>query len=128
MQFMMIVKANDEYEAGQPPPPALTARIAEYSAQMAKQGVVLQGAGLVPSSRGARIQAAGGTLMVMDGPFSETKELIAGFAIIRADSREQAIEFGKDFMRQHIEVLGAGYTGQLEVRQIFDPTDASHPC
>jgi hypothetical protein len=128
MQFMMMVKANEDYEAGQPPPPALMARMAEYSARMAKEGVLLSGAGLVPSSRGARIHAAGGTLTVMDGPFSEANELIGGFAIIRADSREQAIEFGKDFMRQHVEVLGAGYTGELEIRQIFDPSDVVHPC
>jgi hypothetical protein len=128
MQFMMMVKANADYEAGNPPSPAMMERMAEYSQRMAKEGVLVQSEGLLPSRAGARIHAAGGTLSVVDGPFSEAKELIGGFAIVRANSREHAIELGKDFMRQHIEVLGPGYTGELEIRQVFDPNDAGHPC
>ncbi|MFV8753142.1 YciI family protein [Nannocystaceae bacterium ST9] len=120
---MMMVKASEDYEAGRPPPPALMARMAEYSAEMAKRGVLLETSGLAPSSMGARIHLAGGTLTVMDGPFSETKELVGGYAIIRAETREQAIEFGKDFMKVHVEVLGPGYSGALEIRQLFDPND-----
>jgi hypothetical protein len=75
------------------------------------------------------VKAAGGKLTVTDGPFAETKELIGGFAVLEASSREDAIRLGKEFMQLHVDVLGPAYEGTLEVRQMFDSngTDCGGP-
>jgi hypothetical protein len=124
MRFMMIVKADQAYEAGRPPVPALIAAIGKHSEEMAKAGVLLQSGGLLPSSKGARVQVSGGKMRVTDGPFAETKELIGGFAILEAASKEEAIRLGKEFMQLHVDVLGQSYEGTLEVRTMFDPASA----
>lgn len=124
MRFMMIVKADQAYEAGRPPAPALIAAIGKHSEEMAKAGVLLQSGGLLPSSKGARVQVSGGKMTVTDGPFAETKELIGGFAILEAASKEEAIRLGKEFMQLHVDVLGQSYEGTLEVRTMFDPASA----
>ena len=126
MRFMMMVKADPNYEAGRPPDPALLAAIGKLSEEMAKRGVLLQSGGLLPSSKGARVRASGGKMTVTDGPFAETKELIGGFAILEAASKEEAIRLGKEFMQRHIDVLGQSYDGTLEIRPMFDP--ASGGC
>ena len=126
MRFMMIVKADPTYEAGTPPDPALIAAIGALSEKMTKAGVLLQSGGLQPSSNGARVGVSKGKMSVVDGPFVETKELIGGFAILEAASREEAIRLGKEFMQVHIDVLGESYEGTLEVRAMFDP--ASGQC
>ena len=126
MRFMMIVKANPSYEAGRPPDPALLAAVGKLSAEMAKAGVLIQSGGLAPSSMGARVQVSGGKMTVTDGPFAETKELVGGFAILEAASKEEAIRLGREFMQVHVNVLGPSYEGTLEVRQMFDP--ASGDC
>ena len=120
MQFMMIVNANRDYEAGRPPDPALLAAIGALGDKMAKAGVLLQRGGLLPSSKGARVRASGGRLTVTDGPFAETKELIGGFAILEAASKEEAVRLGEEFMQLHVDVLGESYEGTLEIRQMFD--------
>jgi hypothetical protein len=79
-----------------------------------------QTGGLLPSSAGARVRVAGGKLTVTDGPFAEAKELIGGYAILRASSKEEAIELGKDFMKLHADVLGSSYEGELEIRQMAE--------
>ena len=129
MRFMMIVKADPAYESGQPPNPALIAAVTELSQRMAKTGALIQSGGLLPSVSGARVKAAGGKLTVTDGPFAETKELIGGFAVLEASSREDAIRLGKEFMQLHVDVLGPAYEGTLEVRQMFDSngTDCGGP-
>jgi hypothetical protein len=93
---------------------------------MAKAGILLQSGGLLPSSTGARVRVSGGKLTVTDGPFAETKELIGGFAILEAASKEEAIRLAKEFMQLHLDVLGPSYEGALEVRAMFDP--ASGGC
>jgi hypothetical protein len=120
MRFMMIVKANKESEAGRPPSPELMAAIGKLTEEGMKSGRVLSNGGLLPSSMGARIQVGGGRLTVVDGPFAETKELIGGFAIIQADSKQEAIEQGSRFMQIHADVLGPSYEGELEVRPMYD--------
>ena len=87
---------------------------------MREAEILLESGGLLPSSKGARIQVGGGKLNVVDGPFAETKELVGGFAIMKADSRDEAIEMGKAFMQIHVDVLGPEYEGQLEIRQLMD--------
>jgi hypothetical protein len=124
MRFMMIVKADPNYEAGRPPDPALIAAIGKLSEKMTKVGVLLQSGGLQPSSKGARVRVSGGKMSVTDGPFAETKEIIGGFAILEAASKEEAIRLGKEFMQVHVDVLGPSYDGTLEVRPMFDPAGA----
>jgi len=124
MRFMMIVKADAGYEAGRPPDPGLIAAIGKLSEEMAKSGVLIQSGGLQPSSKGARVRASGGKMTVTDGPFAETKELIGGFAILEAASKDEAIRLGEQFMQLHVDVLGQSYEGTLEVRPMFDPAGA----
>ena len=124
MRFMMIVKADPSYEAGGPPNPALLAAIGKLSEEMTNAGVLLQSGGLLPSSKGARVRASGGEMTVTDGPFAETKELVGGFAILEAGSKDEAIRLGKKFMQVHVDVLGQAYEGTLEIRPMFDPASA----
>ena len=114
MRFILIVKATKDSEAGKMPSQTELAEMGKFNEEMAKAGVMLAGEGLHPSSKGARIQYAGKKRTVVDGPFAETKELIAGFWIIQARSREEAIEWMK---RAPFE------EGQVEIRQIFEAED-----
>jgi hypothetical protein len=120
MRFLMMVRADEDYEAGRPPAPALMAAIGQLSAEMARAGILLEQGGLLPSAAGARIQTSNGRLTVTDGPFTETKELIGGYAILKADTKAEAIELGKRFMQAHVDALGPSYRGQLEIRQLYD--------
>jgi hypothetical protein len=93
MRFMIIVKANKDSEAGVMPPEKLIAEMAAYHEELAKAGTLLDGSGLQPSSKGWRIHYSGGKQTVVDGPFAETKELIAGYTLIQVKSREEALEW-----------------------------------
>jgi hypothetical protein len=126
MRFMMMVKADRDYEAGLPPRPELIDAIGKLSEQMAKSGVLVDTGGLLPSSRGARVRVAGGKLHVVDGPFAETKELIGGYAIVEAKSRDEAIALGRRFMEVHAQILGPSYAGECEIRQMFDGANCAH--
>ena len=123
---MSIIKADKTFETGAPPDPKLMVAIEKLTAEMMSAGVVLDIGGLLPSALGAKVYATGGKLSVKDGPFTEAKELIGGYAVLQVKSKEEAIELGKKFMQAHIDALGASYEGELEVRQMFDPTDM--PC
>jgi hypothetical protein len=125
MRFIMMIKANKDYEAGVPPDPKLLAAIGQYTQEMIKAGVVLATEGLMPSSKGARLRLSDGKLTVIDGPFTEAKELIGGFAIVKASSRKEAIELGSRFMMLHKEALGGKWEGECEIRQLseYGPTE-----
>ena len=123
MRFMTMIEGDKNYEAGAPPDPRLMAAIGKLTEEMMKAGVVVATEGLHPSSKGARIQASGGKLTVTDGPFSEAKELIGGFAILQVKSKAEAIEMGRRFMQLHQDILGPTWEGHLEIRQLFDPSD-----
>lgn len=129
MKYMMMVKldgkseAAKNYEAGIQPDANLEAAMGKLIEQMTKAGVLLDMGGLLPVSKGARVRAVGGKLVVTDGPFVESKEVIGGYAIIRAKSKAEAVEAGQDFMKLHLDILGPSYEGELEVRQLFDPAD-----
>ena len=123
MRFMVMVKGGKDYEAGLPPKPELLAAMGKLSHEMMEAGVLLETGGLLPSSRGARVRASGGKLSVTDGPFTETKELIGGYAIVQAQSRDEAVELGRQFMELHVTVLGSSYDGECEIRQLFDAGD-----
>ena len=121
MRFMIIVKATDESEAETSPAPeeALLAEMVGYHEQLAKAGVLLDGSGLKPSSQGWRIRYNGEKRTVIDGPFSETKELIAGYTLIQAKSREKAMEWARCFPNPE----GAGKPAEIEVRQLYELED-----
>ena len=106
MRFMMIVKADERSEAGVMPTEAELAEMAKYNEELIKAGVMLAGDGLYPSVKGARIHFDGNKTRVVDGPFTEAKELIAGFWILQVKSREEAIEWGKrvPFTEGHVEL------------------------
>jgi hypothetical protein len=119
MRFMILVKANKESEAGVKPPEELFAEMADYHEQLAKAGVLLDGSGLQPSSKGWRIRYSGGKRMVVDGPFTEAKELIAGYTMIQVKSREEAVEWSRRFPNPTID----GGDCEIEVRQLFELED-----
>lgn len=119
MRFMMIVKANKDSEAGQMPSEELLSAMGKYNEQLMQAGVLVDLAGLHPSSKGARVKFSGGKQTIMDGPFAETKELIAGYWIIKVKSRQEAIEWAKRVPNPH----GEGNEGEIELRQIFELDD-----
>jgi hypothetical protein len=119
MRFMMIVKASKDSEAGVMPGQELLSAMGKYNEELMKAGVLLDGAGLQASSKGARIQFSGGKRTVVDGPFTEAKELIAGYWIIQVKSREQAIEWAKRAPAPH----GPNQESEIEVRQFFEIED-----
>ena len=123
MRFMMMMKADKNSEAGQPPDPKLMAAMGKFVEEMTRSGVLLSTGGLGPSMMGARLVATGGSLKQIDGPFAETKELIAGYAIIQAKSKDEAIEHGRRFMKLHMDVFGPTWEGSCEIRPAFGPED-----
>lgn len=124
MKYMMIVKANPEFEAGKPLNPKLIEVVGKLAEEQRQKGILITAGGLLPTRTGARIRVSSKNVTVIDGPFAETKELVGGFAIMEAQSREHAIELGKQYMQLHAEIMGPEYEGELEVRAMFDPTDA----
>ena len=119
MRFMIIVKATKDSEAGVRPSEQLFAAMAGYHEQLVKAGVLLDASGLQPSSKGWRIKYTGGKRTLTDGPFAETKELIAGYTIIQVQSREEALEWTRRFPNPSID----GKDGEVEVRQLFELED-----
>ena len=117
MRFMVIVKATKDSEAGVLPSAELLAEMGKYNEELVKAGVMLAGEGLHPSSKGVRVRFSGPNRMVIDGPFAETKELIAGFWLIQVKSKEEAIEWVKRIPNPHDEET------EIEVRQVFDAED-----
>ena len=119
MRFMIIVKATKESEAGPMPEEKLLADMASYHEELVKAGALLDGSGLQPSSKGARIRYSGSKRTVIDGPFAETKELVAGYSIIQVKSREEAIEWAKRMPNP----AGEGKEAEIEIRQLFELGD-----
>jgi hypothetical protein len=116
MRFMMIVKASKDSEAGVMPSDELISAMTKYNEQLVKAGVLLDASGLQPSSKGFRVRYSGGKPTIIDGPFAETKELIAGYWIINVRSREEAVEWAKRIPAPH----GKNTEGEIEVRQFFE--------
>src|SRR5437867_6789823 len=119
MRFMVIVKANKDSEAGVLPDQKILAEMGKFNEELVKAGVMLAGEGLQPSSKGARVEFKGGKKRVIDGPFSETKELVAGFWLWQARSKEEAIEWAK---RIPVNAFENG-DGIVEIRQVFEAED-----
>ena len=116
MRFMLIRKADEDTEAGVIPTPEFFAEMQRYNEEMATAGVFLQGEGLMASARGARVKLRRGKPTVTDGPFTETKELIAGFTMIKVGSRAEAIAWARRWPAIDSEA-------DIEVRQLFDAED-----
>src|SRR5262245_57996617 len=119
MKFMLISYATKEWEAGLPPDPRLLAAIPRLYQNMPKASAMIGTGGLAPSSMGAKVRVSGGKVIVTDGPFTETKELVGGYAIVEANSKEDAIAIAKRFWQLHVDVLGPSYEGGGEIRQMF---------
>ena len=121
MRFMMLLKGNEASEAGVLPSQKILEAMGRYNEEMVKAGVMLAGEGLQPSSKGAKVVFSGEKRTVVDGPFTEAKELIAGFWIIQAKSLEEAIEWAR---RCPFEVDDQyGSEAEIEIRQVFEADD-----
>ena len=119
MRFMIMVKASPQSEAGGMPEEGLIAAMAEFHEQLAKAGVLLDAAGLQPSAKGWRVRHSNGQRQVVDGPFAETEELVAGYTLIQVRTREEALEWTRRFPAPH----GERSDGEIEVRQLFELED-----
>jgi hypothetical protein len=117
MRFMILVKANKDTEAGILPSEQLLTEMGKYNEELVKAGVLLAGEGLQPSSKGARVKFSGTKRTVIDGPFAEVKELIAGFWLIDVKSKEEAIEWVKRVPNP------TGEESEIEIRQVFEAED-----
>jgi hypothetical protein len=121
MKVMVLVKASKDSEAGVMPSEQLLREMGKFNEELVKAGVMLAGEGLHPSSKGKRVHFSGEKRLVMNGPFAETKELLAGFWIWKVKSMEEAVEWLKRCPNPHHA------DGEVEIRQIFDPEDFA-PC
>jgi hypothetical protein len=119
MRFMIIVKATPQSEQGVMPEETLFAAMADYHEQLAKAGVLLDASGLQPSSKGWRIRYRDGKRTLVDGPFAETKELVAGYTLIEVKSREEALEWSRRFPAP----MGELAEGEIEVRPLYELED-----
>jgi hypothetical protein len=117
MRFMVIVKGNKDTEAGVLPSTELLAAMGKYNEELAKAGVLVAAEGLAPTSKGAKVRFSGSKRTVIDGPFTEAKELIAGYWVFQVKSKEEAIEWVK---RCPNPTEGES---EIEIRQVFDPAD-----
>jgi hypothetical protein len=119
MRFMILVKATADSEAGAMPPESLFAEMGKYHEELQKAGMLLDASGLKPSNKGWRIQYHGKKRSCVDGPFAETKELVAGYTIIQARSREEAIEWTRRYPNPAVD----GGRAQIEVREFYELED-----
>jgi hypothetical protein len=119
MRFMIIVKGTKKTEAGVMPEEKMIVSMATYHEELARAGVLLDASGLQPTSKGYRIRYSGGKRTVIDGPFAESKEIIAGYTMIQTKTREEALEWAKRFPNP----VGEGQDAEIEVRQLFELDD-----
>ena len=121
MRFMVMVRATKMTEAGEFPPDMekMLAAMAAYNEELVKAGVMLDGAGLQPSSKGARVRFSGDKVTVIDGPFAEAKELIAGYWLFQCNSKEEAIEW----VRRCPNPMGEDGVGEIEIRPFYEMED-----
>ncbi|MGH8528677.1 MAG: YciI family protein [Nevskiales bacterium] len=119
MRFMIVIKATQDSEAGVMPPEKLIAEMATYHEELAKAGVLLDASGLQASAKGWRIKYDGARRSVIDGPFTESKELIAGYTMIQVKSKAEALEWSRRFPNPAMD----GKVAEIEVRQLFELED-----
>ncbi len=119
MKYLSFIRSSESYR-DTPPPAALMDAMDKFVEKSRRDGTLVDTGGLLPSKDGVRVRLAGGTLTVTDGPFTETKEVIGGWAILKADSKEEAIRIATEFMELHRKYW-PGFEGESEVRPMFDP-------
>jgi hypothetical protein len=119
MKYLTFIRHSESYRES-PPPAALMEAMGSFVQKSFKDGTLVDTGGLLPSRDGARVRLAHGTITVTDGPFAETKEVIGGWAILKADSKAEAIRIATEFMELHRKYW-PGFEGESEVRPIFDP-------
>ena len=120
MQFLMLIKIanNTDYEAGKPVPPELETAMGELMGEWSKAGAFVSAAGLKPTSKGARLRLNAGKVDVIDGPFTETKEVVGGFFILEAKDKPAVVEMTRRFIDVHQRILGKDFQLECEVRQL----------
>ena len=123
MRFMILVKS---IEAAAPPPPSLMDAIAKLGEEGMRAGVLVETGGLLPTAMGARVRLSGGKLTTTDGPFTEAKEVVGGYAVYNVKSKDEALRWTKRFMDLHKEHW-KGWEGESEIRQIFDASEFAAP-
>ena len=123
MKFMMIVKHSEKQG---PPPKALMDAIAKLAEESVKSGTMLGNGGLTSTAQGARVRVSGGKISVIDGPFTEAKEVVGGYAQFELKSKEEAVQSAVQFMELHKQYW-PGWEGETEVRQMFDPGQICKP-
>lgn len=122
MKYLTFIRSSETYRES--PPPALMEAMGEFVQKSSREGTLVDSGGLAPSKDGFRIRLDGGKITVTDGPFPESKEVIGGWAILEAGSKEEAVRVATEFMELHRKHW-PGFEGESEVRQMFDPeTDA----
>lgn len=120
MRFISMVKTA---ESG-PPSPELMGAIGKLAQELGQSGMLMEMGGLLPSVKGARMRLSRGGIRVTDGPFTESKELVGGYAIFNVASKADAIDLGRRFLQVHADILGPDYAMELEIRELFDPPAA----
>jgi hypothetical protein len=121
MRYMMFIKHPEDYR-GKTPPASLYAAMGEFVGAAQKSGAFIDGAGLQPTDAGTRINLKGGKITMIDGPFTESKEIVGGYALMELDSREEALEYGRQFMELH-RIHWPEFEGECEIRPLeLDPT------
>jgi hypothetical protein len=119
MKFLTFIRHSESYRSS-PPPPALMEAMGKFVEKSFKDGTLVDTGGLLPSKDGARLRLANGKITVTDGPFTEAKEVIGGWAILKADSKADAIRMATEFMELHRKHW-PGFEGEAEVRPMFEP-------
>ena len=125
MRVMVIIKANEDSENGVMPNEQLLREMGNYNEELVKAGIMLAGEGLHPSSKGKRVRFNGASRTVIDGPFAEAKEVIGGYAIIEARSRQEAIDLAHKVVDVHADAGIRDF--EMEIRPMFDGTNCGHP-
>ena len=121
MKYMMIAHATKDSEASVPPNPKLMAAIGKLAQEMMAKGQFVTMGGLAPSAMGARFRLKGGKVTVTDGPFTEAKEIIGGYAIVEVKSKDEAVALSRRFWQIHADILGPSYEATGEIRLLFEP-------
>jgi hypothetical protein len=119
MKYLTFIRHSESYRES-PPPPALMDAMGKFIQRTSKDGTLVETGGLLPSKEGARVRLTNGKITVTDGPFSEAKEVIGGWAILKADTKAEAIRLATEFMELHLKHW-PGFEGESEVRPMFDP-------
>jgi hypothetical protein len=120
---MLITNATKDSEAGKPPDPRMMAGVAELIEELTKEGVLVSTGGLHPSSQGATVRLSGGKITVTDGPFTEAKEIIGGYAIVDVKSKEEAVALAKRSWQITADIMGPSYEGGGTILRMWDASD-----